>query len=302
MIVAPHCRAARTGARTVLFLALAMLLACGREPGKKSLADRWLEGVEAMGKSDPIVDVVLYFDNQWHAVAYEVLAERTLAQSDRPVRSLEALFAWFDSVEREARERFNDRYGFYPPDYFPPRAPHEVTDFIPDSGEFSWALSALEWEKILKGQGLTRPEDVPAYLERRRAAGAVLDPGVADPPEPPPPGTYVELFYGRKSGGPANHPQLVEQLGRDPLIRERDPALSIVCIAGLDRTEAESFRVEAERASSVVEIVPCEQSGAVLVGPLDEDGVISIQHLLPNSGRYLHLYAEARRVREFRVY
>lgn len=293
------CPGSVFGSLLLLFLAL---LSCAPEPGEKSLSERWLEGVEAMGEPNPIVEVVLYFDNLWHSVAYEVLAERTLTLDDAEnTHSLTGMVEWFDSVESVARERFYVRYGLYPADYFPPLKPHEVMDLIPDLGEVEWAIHALEWEKILQRHGLTRAEEIPPYMARWRAVAQVDLPEVADHRATPTPGTYVEFFYGRKSGGPENHRQLVAELREDPWISRHEGALGVLCIAGLDRTEAESFRVDAERRNGSVELASCEGSGAILVGPMDHEGARSMQRSLPISGRYLHLYAEVREVTAFRL-
>lgn len=163
--------------RAALVLSILWLLSGCSKQRLDDLRKTWRERTDQMDESFDELDarqtVILYFQTQWHAVAYEVLAERTREEFDGLPSGPEALFEWFADVEREARQVFFRRYGFYPPTPFPPREPLDI-----DSIDFSWrrVLAAVgevkEWNEILDSTGLNSVADLPAYLESVAKTGA----------------------------------------------------------------------------------------------------------------------------------
>jgi hypothetical protein len=108
-----------------------------------------------------------------------------------------------------------------------------------------------------------------------------------------PKGTYLELFYGAKSGGGSNHHQLVSQLKSDYSLQ----GFEFFCINGRDRTATSNepgFAIDRERRLPPVLAKNCKGSAAVLMGPIDGENVeVLVQYLEKN---YLHLYSDLRRI------
>ena len=78
-----------------------------------------------------------------------------------------------------------------------------------------------------------------------------------------PKGTYLELFYGAKSGGGSNHHQLVSRLKKDYMLQ----GFEFFCIKGRDRTATSNvpgFAIDRERRLPPILAKGCQGSAAVL--------------------------------------
>jgi hypothetical protein len=98
-------------------------------------------------------------------------------------------------------------------------------------------------------------------------------------------GTYLEAFYGSKSGGPAQHDQLFSSLSADP----RLAGVAIRCIQGNSRT-ADTGRDEtvAERRVPPVVTRQCKGSGWLLIGPIGPEKAEELREYLQEN--FVHLY------------
>jgi len=146
----------RAGAALLLFA----VCACGQRTGE--LAREWKSrAVESKKSLEEEEALVAYFDAHYRGIAYEVWAEDQLEQF-RLHRS--SSLVDYDRVGNKAQQVFFDRYGFYPPHFFPP-----LNDDFPFTADFTEAQVPMMWNKVLRENGLTSASQIEPYLARRRA-------------------------------------------------------------------------------------------------------------------------------------
>lgn len=126
-------------------------------------------------------------------------------------------------------------------------------------------------------------------------AAAVGFPGLVLSQTRPPSGTYLELFYGVKSGGPSMHGELIRKLRKD----EELLGFAFYCISGLSRaadSAVPGIAIDRERMRPPRVAKQCKGSAAILVGPVHLEELQKVQDHLSRSDRYLHLYADIRAI------
>ena len=145
----------------------------------------------------------------------------------------------------------------------------------------------LHWDR--KGAGMGNRAAIAAFL----LAAVAGTPKSVLPQDGVPRGTYLELFYGTKSGGPSMHQDLLRRLRKD----EELVGFAFYCISGLSRaadSKVPGIAIDRERLRPPQVVKQCRGSAAILVGPVSRNELESIQHHLSTSGQYLHLYADVR--------
>ena len=136
----------------------------------------------------------------------------------------------------------------------------------------------------------------PALLRMSRPfvaalAAFVVTNASADPAVPK--GVYMELYYGAKSGGPANHQALYRDLRKD----SRLLGFAFFCVKGLSRaadSNVPGYAVDRERRLPPVIAKQCTGSAAILMGPVQGENTEALENYLGQN--YLHLYSALRKV------
>ena len=153
----------------VVFILLALTIVSCQDAGSdiRRAKDRWVEGLKKMQRDFDQRDVMLsYYEKKWEAVCLEVLSEKKLKDllnnpTDLSI-SIKRITELYDRAEWESRAIFYERFGFYPPEYFPPK-------LIGISGVvnvFNRVTIGMKWEEILKEKRITSAEDIPWYLNK----------------------------------------------------------------------------------------------------------------------------------------
>jgi hypothetical protein len=165
------------GHRLISSCLLALVgVSCGDRtaPPRGSLFTQWKQGIQsAQNEFERIDAVVQYFDAQWHAVSYEVMAGHALQL--RGAGRKEAAWPYGESTrpygpqEGEARRLFRQRYGLEPAPYFPPA----LKDYQIMAPPWADPLNLTHWRRAMAEAGLESLDDVARYLQRRRAGQPV---------------------------------------------------------------------------------------------------------------------------------
>lgn len=130
-------------------LALVLLcLACGQ---------RVTEQKKAFNEEQALI---AFFDARYRAIAYEVWADDQL-ENFRKHRA--ASLHDYDRAGEKARDLFEDRYGFFPPRFFPP-----FNDDFGFTADFTEAQVPMMWQKVLHENHLTSASQIDAYLAKYR--------------------------------------------------------------------------------------------------------------------------------------
>ena len=106
--------------------------------------------------------LIAFFDARYRAIAYEVWADDQL-ENVRKHRAASLLD--YNRAGDKARNVFEDRYGFFPPRFFPP-----FNDDFGFTENFTEAQVPVLWKTVLNENHLTSASQIDAYLAKYHAA------------------------------------------------------------------------------------------------------------------------------------